>query len=50
MDSVRNSGGPLLVEIERSPGTSLGITLAHVHADPGPIIIETIRHASIAER
>ena len=50
MDSVRSSGGPLLVEIERTPGTSLGITLVHAHTEPGPIIIETIRNASIAER
>ncbi|XP_047474021.1 glutamate receptor-interacting protein 2-like isoform X4 [Penaeus chinensis] len=50
MENVRSSGGPLLVEIERAPGTSLGITLTHAHPDPNAIIIETIRTASIAER
>ncbi|XP_063609660.1 glutamate receptor-interacting protein 2-like isoform X2 [Penaeus indicus] len=50
MENVRASGGPLLVEIERAPGTSLGITLTHAHPDPNAIIIETIRTASIAER
>lgn len=52
MEGVRGSGGPLLVEIERAAGTSLGITLTHAHpTDPsGAIVIETIRTASIAER
>ncbi|XP_066964417.1 glutamate receptor-interacting protein 2 isoform X2 [Macrobrachium rosenbergii] len=50
MESVRSSGGPLLVEIERAIGTSLGITLTHAHPEPNAIIIETIKTASIAER
>ncbi|KAK7066747.1 Glutamate receptor-interacting protein 1 [Halocaridina rubra] len=50
MESVRSSGGPLLVEIERAVGTSLGITLTHAHPEPNAIIIETIKTASIAER
>lgn len=50
MDGVRASGGPLLVEIERAAGTSLGITLTHAHPEPTAIVIETIRTASIAER
>ncbi|XP_071550797.1 glutamate receptor-interacting protein 2 isoform X8 [Panulirus ornatus] len=50
MDGVRASGGPLLVEIERAAGTSLGITLTHAHPEPNAIVIETIRTASIAER
>ena len=50
MESVRASGGPLLVEIERAAGTSLGISLTSPHPEPSTIIIETIRPASIAER
>ncbi|XP_042240486.1 glutamate receptor-interacting protein 2-like isoform X2 [Homarus americanus] len=50
MDGVRATGGPLLVEIERAVGTSLGITLTHAHPEPTAIVIETIRTASIAER
>ncbi|XP_045132359.1 glutamate receptor-interacting protein 2-like isoform X3 [Portunus trituberculatus] len=50
MESVRASGGPLLVEIERAAGTSLGISLTSAHPEPSTIIIETIRPASIAER
>ena len=50
MDGVRGGGRPLLVEIERAPGTSLGITLAQGHPDEGVIVIESIRQASIAER
>nr|XP_045595100.1 glutamate receptor-interacting protein 2-like isoform X5 [Procambarus clarkii] len=50
MDGVRGTGGPLLVEIERAMGTSLGITLTHAHPQPNAIVIETIRTASIAER
>ncbi|XP_050718658.1 glutamate receptor-interacting protein 2-like isoform X3 [Eriocheir sinensis] len=50
MESVRASGGPLLVEIERAAGTSLGLTLTHAHPEPSTILIETIRPASIAER
>ncbi|CAL4088324.1 unnamed protein product [Meganyctiphanes norvegica] len=50
MESVRCSGGPLLVEIERAAGTSLGITLTHGHHDTNTIVVDTIKTASIAER
>ncbi|CAL4088328.1 unnamed protein product, partial [Meganyctiphanes norvegica] len=50
MESVRCSGSPLLVEIERAAGTFLGITLTHGHHDANAIVIDTIKTASIAER
>ena len=59
MDSVRFSGGPLLVEIERMPGTSLGILLSSSmfnysiyasRSNYNNIYVGRMRSASIAER
>ncbi|XP_061074796.1 glutamate receptor-interacting protein 2 [Conger conger] len=51
MDSVTNASGPLLVEIAKSPGTSLGITLATAtHRNKQVIVIDKIKPASVVDR
>ncbi|KAG1676716.1 Glutamate receptor-interacting protein 1 [Nymphon striatum] len=51
MDAVKNASGPLLVEIEKSPGSQLGIALTYSSdTNDSPIVIESIKQASIAER
>ncbi|XP_022240869.1 glutamate receptor-interacting protein 2-like isoform X2 [Limulus polyphemus] len=50
MDAVCNASGPLLVEIDKSPGTELGITLTQMYRPESLIVIESIKQASIAER
>lgn len=50
-ETVQNADGPLLVEIGRSVGSDLGLTLQQrpVHGKPC-IVIGNIATASIAER
>ncbi|XP_062842439.1 glutamate receptor-interacting protein 2 [Trichomycterus rosablanca] len=51
MDSVTNASGPLLVEIAKSPGASLGITLTTAtHRNTQVIIIDKIKAASVVDR
>ncbi|XP_036387832.1 glutamate receptor-interacting protein 2 isoform X2 [Megalops cyprinoides] len=51
MDSVTNASGPLLVEIAKSPGTALGITLATAtHRNKQVIVIDKIKPASVVDR
>ncbi|GFS58903.1 glutamate receptor-interacting protein 1 [Nephila pilipes] len=50
IDAVKNATGPLLVEIDRTPGCSLGINLSCLSVPEHAIVIESIRQASIAER
>ncbi|XP_026876009.2 glutamate receptor-interacting protein 2 isoform X3 [Electrophorus electricus] len=51
MDSVSNVSGPLLVEIAKSPGASLGITLTTAtHRNKQVIIIDKIKAASVVDR
>ncbi|KAF4093951.1 hypothetical protein AMELA_G00007580 [Ameiurus melas] len=51
MDSVKNASGPLLVEIAKSPGASLGITLTSAtHRNKQVIIIDKIKAASVVDR
>ncbi|XP_076864539.1 glutamate receptor-interacting protein 2 isoform X3 [Brachyhypopomus gauderio] len=51
MDTVTNASGPLLVEIAKSPGSSLGITLtAATHRNKSVIIIDKIKAASVVDR
>ncbi|XP_013790838.2 glutamate receptor-interacting protein 2-like, partial [Limulus polyphemus] len=50
MDAVRNASGPLLVEIEKSPGTQLGITLTRIQRPENVVVIESIKQATVAER
>ncbi|KAA0712410.1 Glutamate receptor-interacting protein 2 [Triplophysa tibetana] len=51
MDSVTNASGPLLVEIAKSPGASLGITLtAALHRNKQAIVIDKIKAGSVVDR
>ncbi|GFS78219.1 glutamate receptor-interacting protein 2 [Trichonephila clavipes] len=50
IDAVKNATGPLLVEIDRTPGSLLGINLSCLSVPEHAIVIESIRQASIAER
>ncbi|CAE1267147.1 GRIP [Acanthosepion pharaonis] len=50
-DAVQNATGPLLVEIEKIPGVSLGIGLAHsVRNGKRSICIESVAPMGIADR
>jgi len=52
IDSIKNSNGPLLIEIEKSPGSSIGIKLNMVKGINGKnqILVENVKPASIADR
>ncbi|GAB1597596.1 glutamate receptor-interacting 1-like isoform X11 [Argonauta hians] len=51
MDAVQNATGPLLVEIEKVPGVSIGIGLSHItHNNKRSISIETVAPMGIADR
>uniref|UniRef100_A0A8C1RVU7 Glutamate receptor interacting protein 2b n=1 Tax=Cyprinus carpio TaxID=7962 RepID=A0A8C1RVU7_CYPCA len=51
MDSVTNASGPLLVEIAKAPGASLGITLTTaMHLNKQAIVIDKIKPASVVDR
>ncbi|XP_076310897.1 glutamate receptor-interacting protein 1-like isoform X3 [Tachypleus tridentatus] len=50
MDAVRNASGPLLVEIEKTPGTQLGISLTRIQQPENVMVIESIKQATVAER
>ncbi|XP_032892683.1 glutamate receptor-interacting protein 2 [Amblyraja radiata] len=51
MDSVINSSGPLLVEITKTPGCPLGISLSSgMHCNKHVIILDKIKAASIVDR
>ncbi|XP_018602379.1 glutamate receptor-interacting protein 2 [Scleropages formosus] len=51
MDTVTNASGPLLVEIAKSPGTALGITLTTAtHRNKQVIVIDKIKAASVVDR
>ncbi|ETE70080.1 Glutamate receptor-interacting protein 2, partial [Ophiophagus hannah] len=51
MDMVANASGPLLVEIAKTPGSALGITLSmNTHRNKQVIIIEKIKPASVGDR
>ncbi|XP_043078380.1 glutamate receptor-interacting protein 2 isoform X2 [Puntigrus tetrazona] len=50
MDSVTNASGPLLVEIAKAPGASLGITLTTaMHRNKQAIVIDKIKPASVVD-
>ncbi|KTG04881.1 hypothetical protein cypCar_00003080 [Cyprinus carpio] len=50
-DSVTNASGPLLVEIAKAPGASLGITLTTaMHRNKQAIVIDKIKPASVVDR
>uniref|UniRef100_A0AAZ3R797 PDZ domain-containing protein n=1 Tax=Oncorhynchus tshawytscha TaxID=74940 RepID=A0AAZ3R797_ONCTS len=51
MDTVTNVSGPLLVEIAKSPGAALGITLTTAtHRNKQVIVIDRIKAASVVDR
>uniref|UniRef100_A0A673YCR5 Glutamate receptor interacting protein 2 n=1 Tax=Salmo trutta TaxID=8032 RepID=A0A673YCR5_SALTR len=51
MDSVTNVSGPLLVEIAKSPGAALGITLTTAtYRNKQVIVIDKIKAASVVDR
>ncbi|XP_074082298.1 glutamate receptor-interacting protein 1 isoform X1 [Macrotis lagotis] len=51
MDSVATASGPLLVEVAKTPGSSLGVALStSVCCNKQVIIIDKIKSASIADR
>nr|XP_029519818.1 glutamate receptor-interacting protein 2-like [Oncorhynchus nerka] len=51
MDTVMNASGPLLVEIAKSPGAALGITLTTAtHRNKQVIVIDRIKAASVVDR
>lgn len=50
-DTVTNASGPLLVEIAKSPGATLGITLTSAsHRNKQVIIIDRVKPGSIVDR
>ena len=50
-DTVNNASGPLLVEIAKSLGATLGITLTSAtHRNKQVIIIDRIKPASVVDR
>ncbi|XP_075794883.1 glutamate receptor-interacting protein 2 isoform X5 [Pelodiscus sinensis] len=51
MDTVANASGPLLVEIAKTPGSTLGITLTTgTHRNKQVIVIDKIKSASVVDR
>ncbi|KAJ0069037.1 hypothetical protein NL108_016516, partial [Boleophthalmus pectinirostris] len=51
MDTMSNASGPLLVEIAKSPGATLGITLTSAaHRNKQVIIIDRVKAGSVVDR
>ncbi|XP_051550367.1 glutamate receptor-interacting protein 2-like isoform X1 [Myxocyprinus asiaticus] len=51
VDSVTNASGPMLVEIAKAPGASLGITLTTaMHRNKQAIVIDKIKPGSVVDR
>ncbi|XP_029358150.1 glutamate receptor-interacting protein 2 [Echeneis naucrates] len=51
MDTVTNASGPLLVEIAKSPGANLGITLTSAnHRNKHVIVIDRVKPGSVVDR
>ncbi|XP_039972340.1 glutamate receptor-interacting protein 2 [Xiphias gladius] len=51
MDTVTNASGPLLVEIAKSPGATLGITLTSAnHRNKQVIVIDRVKAGSVVDR
>lgn len=50
-DTVTNASGPLLVEIAKSPGATLGITLTSAnHRNKQVIVIDRVKPGSVVDR
>lgn len=52
LESVKHATGPLLIEIEKSPGSIIGINLTQkwVRNTRSIIVIDHVKPASIADR
>ncbi|XP_063797315.1 glutamate receptor-interacting protein 2 isoform X3 [Pseudophryne corroboree] len=51
MDTVTNASGPLLVEIAKPPGSTLGISLSTgTHRNKQVIVIDKVKPASVVDR
>ncbi|XP_078103445.1 glutamate receptor-interacting protein 2-like [Sander vitreus] len=51
MDTVANASGPLLVEIAKAPGATLGITLTSAnHRNKQVIVIDRVKPGSVVDR
>jgi hypothetical protein len=52
LDSVKHATGPLLIEIEKSPGSTIGISLTQkwIRNNRSIIVIDNVKPASIADR
>ena len=52
IDSVKHATGPLLIEIEKSPGSTIGISLTQKWSrnNRSVIVIDNVKPASIADR
>uniref|UniRef100_A0AAX7SQ77 PDZ domain-containing protein n=1 Tax=Astatotilapia calliptera TaxID=8154 RepID=A0AAX7SQ77_ASTCA len=51
IDSLANASGPLLVEIAKSPGATLGITLTSAnHQNKQVIVIDRVKPGSVVDR
>uniref|UniRef100_A0A3Q0R767 Glutamate receptor interacting protein 2 n=1 Tax=Amphilophus citrinellus TaxID=61819 RepID=A0A3Q0R767_AMPCI len=51
MDTLANASGPLLVEIAKSPGATLGITLTSAnHQNKQVIVIDRVKPGSVVDR
>ncbi|XP_053171592.1 LOW QUALITY PROTEIN: glutamate receptor-interacting protein 2-like [Scomber japonicus] len=51
MDTVTNASGPLLVEIAKTPGATLGITLTSAsHRNKQVIVIDRVKPGSVVDR
>ncbi|KAM8931117.1 glutamate receptor-interacting protein 2 [Pelodytes ibericus] len=51
MDTVTNASGPLLVEIAKTPGSTLGISLSSgSHRNKQIIVIDKVKPASVVDR
>lgn len=51
LDTVTNASGPLLVEIAKSPGAMLGITLTSAnHRNKQVIVIDRVKSGSVVDR
>ncbi len=52
VESVKHASGPLLIEIEKSPGSTIGINLTQkwIRNNRSMIVIDSVKPASIADR
>jgi hypothetical protein len=52
IESVKHASGPLLIEIEKSPGSTIGINLTQkwIRNNRSIIVIDNVKPASIADR